>query len=78
MAHRITIEVDLLHEQLCSGCPCNQDTCTLFYWNKRRYVWYNWRTGELQEPPDTDHELPIDDGWGYHTKRSQQCIDEKG
>lgn len=76
MAHTITIEVDLLHKELCSGCPCKQSTCSLGYWDKGELVWYNTWTEEVLL--DKDLNRAGVDGWGYSTKRPQKCIDELG
>ncbi len=80
MAHTIVLEVNLLHKEVCSGCPCNQDRCTLYYWDKKEYVRYNTQTDDIQDPTvqPLGRTFPIDRGWGYSTKRPQKCIDELG
>lgn len=78
LTHGITIKCTLLHRELCSGCLLNRirDACTLEYWTKREYVWYNQWTGEMRETIE-DNSLTAE-GWSHRTKRPQECIDTLG
>ncbi len=90
MAHITVLRIELVHKEVCSGCPCKHSekgrlSCSKGYWdskdNTAQYVWFNSKTKELQEPSDmihVDETKTLESGWFFFAKRPQKCIDEIG